>query len=333
LTQAATFDQGGRTIQPVQLSRRATAPGPPVSPNPKRDGLLGGLVGLTVGLLLAFLRDALDRRFKSSREISEELQLPIVGFVRRQALGKTASAANGHKALSEADLDSFRIVRTNVDFLDVDKPPKSLLVTSALPKEGKSTVAAALAASHAAAGETTLLLECDLRFPSLANRLGLNAGPGLSDFLAGRATPADVLQKVELGNTGASSNGISHTVSTSGQLLCIVAGSSTPGPAELLRSKRFAAFLAEVAEAYDTVVIDSSPLLPVADTLELLPLVDGVLVCVRASQTTREEGRAVRETLSRFSRRPVGVVVTGVRPGRDGDAYPSYSYVAGAARG
>jgi capsular exopolysaccharide synthesis family protein len=330
-TQQASLQQGAQTTEPVQIARHAGVPRSPISPKPGRDATLGVVVGLTLGLLLAFLRDALDRRFKSAREISEELDLPIIGFVRQQALGRTATAANGRKPLSKADMDSLQIVRTNVDFLDVDHPPKSILVTSAVPKEGKSTVAAALAAAHVAAGETTLLLECDLRFPSLAKRLGLSDKPGLTDFLAGHAQPADVLQEVELG-AGAAADGTTRPSGATGRLVCIVAGSPTPYPAELLRSQRFEALLADVHTVYDAIVIDSSPLLPVADTLELLPRVDGVLVCVRASQTTREQGRAVKEALARFSHQSTGVVLTGLRPGKDADAYPTYSYGTGVAR-
>jgi capsular exopolysaccharide synthesis family protein len=321
--QAVQLDQGAKVISPVQIARAATVPRSPASPKPVLGAVLGVLIGLIVGVLAAFVRDAMDRRFKSSEEITTEFRLPIVGYVREDALGKTATAMNGRRPLTEVDLEGFRILRTNVEFLNVDKPPGVVLVTSSLPEEGKSTVAAALAGAYAAAGKRTLLVECDLRQPTLAKRLGLAAQPGLTDVLTGQATPADVAQTVLEGfpNSAAS------------PLQCVVAGTETPLPAELLRSERAKAFLAEACEAYDAVVIDSSPILPVVDTLELLSAVDGLVVCVRASRTTREQARAAKTTLEHFPKLPTGVVVTGLRSHRDAYAYPAYSATGRVKRG
>jgi capsular exopolysaccharide synthesis family protein len=320
--QAAQLDQGTRVLDPVQITHAASVPGSPTSPKPALATSLGLLVGLIIGVLVAFVRDALDRRFKSSDEITAELELPIVGYVREQALGRTASSVNGRQPLSEADLEGFRILRTNVEFLNVDQPPKLVLVTSGLPNEGKSTVAAALAGAYATSGQRTLLVECDLRFPTLAKRLGLADKPGLTDLLVGQATTSDVTQTVLEG----------YPDSAASPLQCIVAGSPTPLPAELLRSERARAFLSEVSDEYDAVVVDSSPLLPVVDTLELLSVAHGVVVCVRASRTTREQARAARTALDHFPRLPTGLVITGLRSHRDVYAYPAYAYTGRVKR-
>jgi succinoglycan biosynthesis transport protein ExoP len=321
-TQLVKLDTLGHFVSPAKLVATATPAAGPVSPRPVRDTLLGLILGLTIGVLAAFLRDALDRRLKSAGEIRDELKMPLLGHIRRDVLARTLVTENGRKRLTEADLEGFRVLRTNLDFLDVDSPIKTVLVTSALPQEGKSTVATSLASAYVLAGKRTLIVECDLRRPTMAKRLGTGPGPGLSDYLIGQATPAEVVRKVPL------TQGENGTIPT---LVAITAGSPTPRPAELLASKRFAAFLEQVREAYDVVVLDSTPLLSVGDALQLVPKVDGVVLCVRAEQTTREQARAARQALEHFPDRPIGVVVTGVKPGHELDyGYYSYAYASAA---
>jgi capsular exopolysaccharide synthesis family protein len=158
--------------------------------------------------------------------------------------------------------------------------------------------------SNAAAGNRTLLVECDLRTRVLADRFGLAEEPGLSDFLAGHSAPSDILQVVPAPGPE-TSNG-----STPPSLVCITAGSAPPRPADLLSSDRFAAFLEQVESAYERVIIDCPPLLPVADTREIVPRVDCVLMCVRLNRTTREQARAAHDALERLPTRPVGLVLT-----------------------
>jgi capsular exopolysaccharide synthesis family protein len=321
--QLVKLDTLSRFVSPSRVTGTAVEAAGPVSPRPVRDTLLGLILGLTLGVLAAFLRDALDRRLKSATDIRDELRMPLLGHIRRDVLARTLVTENGRKRLTEADLEGFRVLRTNLDFLDVDAPVKTVLVTSPLPQEGKSTVATSLASAYVLAGKRTLLVECDLRRPTLAKRLGAEAGPGLSDYLVGHATPAEVVQRVPL--TPAAPDSQNGTgVPT---LVAITAGAPTPRPAELLASKRFGAFLEQVRDAYDVVVIDSTPLLSVGDALQLVPRVDGVVLCVRAGQTTREQARAARQALEHFPDRPIGVVVTGVKPGHELDyGYYSYAY-------
>lgn len=312
--------------KPAQVVRRAR-PGAQVSPRPVRNTALGLLLGLAIGIAIAFLRDTLDRRLHGSREIQNELLLPMLGFVREEMLGGIAWHATKDVEMAQEDLESFRILRQNLDFLSVDSPLRSVLVTSALPEEGKSTVADSLASASALLGRRTLLVECDLRRPTLAARLGVKPTPGLTDYLAGLATPEEVLQLVEIDGGRGSSNGSKATTwrSNSLPLACITAGTPSPHPAELLQSEQFRSFLKTVSEAYETVIVDTSPLLPVADTLELIPVVDGVLLCVRSRQTTREQAFAAKAALEHFPARPTALVVTGLRR-QDSDEYGYYSY-------
>jgi len=326
LTRAAYADRVNRLeslsrfVTPAQVARTAAVPGTPVSPKPVRDGILGGLIGLTLGILAAFVRDSLDRRLRGSREIQEHLDLPLLGAVRDDAMGRAGPVANGRGRMDDADLEAFRILRANLEFLDVDNPVRTVVVTSALPEEGKSTVAASLAFASAAAGKRTLLVECDLRRPSLAGRLGLAPAPGLADYLAGQATPQEVIQTVSTEpSADVNGNGAEAGATEAERLVCIVAGGPAPRPAELLGSRRFREFLAKVSEVYDAVVLDTSPLLSVVDTLELVPQVDGVIVCVRAARTTRDQARAAKAAIEHLPDRPTGLVVTGVRAGDEAD--------------
>ena len=321
---------------PARLAQAASVPDAPASPRPIRSTVFGGLIGLMLALGIAFVRNTLDRRMRDHDEIQQTLGMPIVGSVRYEAMGGAAYVQNGRGPMADRDVESFRILRANIEFLDVDRPIKSILVTSPLPEEGKSTVAASLAAANAAAGKRTLLVECDLRRPTLSERLSINRSPGLSDYLAGQASPADIVQIVQLTQSRDSSspkNGNGKAAAAAepgadaGKLVVIAAGSQSVRPAELLGSRRFQAFLEQVAGAYDAVIIDTPPLLSVSDTLEMVPFADGVLLCIRADQTTRDQARAVKDALAHLPERTTAVVVTGLKPGRESDyGYYSYAY-------
>jgi len=252
------------------------------------------------------LRDSVDTRLRSSAQIKQVADLPVLGRVRGDSLGHVAGAgADDGQALG---LESFRILRTNLEFLARDAPVKTILVTSAVAEEGKTTVASSLAYASAMVGKSTLLVDCDLRHPTVASRLGIEGRPGFTDCLTGRADRADVVRPVAVAG---SENGAYAGLQIQ-PLYCIAAGTPHAHPAELLSSKRLISFLEEVSDAYDTVIIDSAPLLPVADTLELLPNVDCVLLCARASVSTRNQLTAVRETLSQFPDTLTRLVITGV---------------------
>ncbi len=332
LDRIATLRTLSFNATPSLLAEAANVPASPASPRPIRSTVFGGLIGLMLAFGLAFVRDSLDRRLRDHHDIQETLDLPVVGNVRIEALGNAAYVTNGRGPMADQDVESFRILRTNIEFLDVDRPIKSILVTSPLPEEGKSTVAASLAAANAAAGKRTLLVECDLRRPCLSDRLSVNRSPGLSDYLAGQARPTDIVQVVALSEAGTSPKGRNGDApptadAEAGKLVVIAAGSQSIRPAELLGSRRFRTFLEEVSAAYDTVVIDTPPLLSVSDTLEIVPLADSVLLCIRADQTTRDQARAVKDALAHLPERTTAVVVTGLKPGREHDyGYYSYAY-------
>ena len=312
----------------AQISQVAPQPTTPVGPKTVRSTVIGLIVGLLLGIALAFIRDAMDRRLRSASDIESHLRFPVIGHVRHEAMGRIPQLANGASGDYKADLEAFRIMRRNLEYLDVEERPRSFIVTSAVSDEGKTTVASSLAFAMTAAGKRTLLVECDLRRPSLATRLGIESSPGMTDYLEGRATPAAILRRIVV-EAGGSDGEPADAGATTHELVVIPAGSPTSHAAELLGSNRFGKFLAEVRDVYDVVVIDSTPLLPVADTLEMLPHVDGIIVCVRDLQTTREEALAAKAALARFPNRPTGLVVTDIKSNRDRYELYNYSYSYG----
>jgi capsular exopolysaccharide synthesis family protein len=326
------LEQESAIAAPLQLSSPATTPSSPSSPKPTRNGLAGLALGLLLGIALAVVRDATDRRIRRVEDVVNVLPLPIVGHIRAKALGHTGrpdlAGGKTRGALEAFDEESFRILRQNTGLLVPGHQQKTVLVTSGTPEEGKSTVSSCLAVAAAAAGQRTLLVECDLRRPVLAERLGIRSSPGLTDYLAGSCRPQDALQLLPSLPTPQAPGAQSYAP------VCIPAGTSAPQPAALLESDAFKRFLGEVSAVYDLVILDTAPLLPVADTLAIAPLVSTVLLCVRVNHATRGQAGAVKATLDRLGVPTVGVVLTGLTD-RDeeqyGNYYRSYRYELGDA--
>jgi Mrp family chromosome partitioning ATPase len=313
--------------EPVTIAKPASVPGSPASPQPVRDTLLALFLGLIVGMLAAFMRDSLNRRLTDARDVQRQLQVPMVGYVEADAMGGAGFSQNG-SGKSGPDLEPFRILRSNVEFLAAEGSLRTVAITSPLAEEGKSTVAAGLATASALAGKRVLLLECDLRRPVLAERFKLHGQPGLTDWLNGTAQPTDVVQRTNIGQGVGQEQQRAVEVdgaASPGELITLVAGTWSSRPAELLGSGQFREALQEMTKVYDLVVLDCAPLLPVGDALEILPLVDAALICIRLDQTTREQAAAAQAAVEHLPSRPTGVVVTGVRPGREGYYYGYYS--------
>ena len=201
--------------------------------------------------------------------------------------------------------EGFRQLRTNLQFVDIDKPPKIIAVTSALPKEGKSSTAMNLATALAESGQQVCLIEADLRKPSIAQALGLVGDVGLTSVLIGKTSLDAVLQNA----------GMNLAVVTSGPI--------PPNPSELISSEAFRHTLQEAAARADVVIVDTAPLLPVADGAQIAALADATLLVVRAGKTTRDQIRQAVESLGRVDVVPVGAVLS-MAQRRRGSDYPYY---------
>jgi tyrosine-protein kinase len=310
--QARAYRSQAKIAQPMRLGSAAAPPSSPTSPSPLRVAGFAALLGLLLGVAIALVRDALDRTVTDPDELESTLGFPLLGYVRSDILGTAPVSRNGTIDVAE-HLDSFRILEANSQFLGGDRPLATLAVTSPLPDEGKSTVAAWYAYANALAGKRTILVECDLHRPVLAEGFELDPSPGLTDYLKGDAEASGLRRSVMVEGP------------TAQPLSVVPAGAPTPESAELLASPRFEKLLDEIAREHELVVLDCPPLLPVADTLSLVPKVKGVILCIRLDQTTRDQAIAAKDALRRLPERPVGLVVTGSKPGSDYDYAGYYS--------
>lgn len=305
---------GGESAVKVSVVRPATAPTAPSSPNIKLGLALGLLLGLVLGVGSAVLREVLDTRVRDADDVARVTDKPVIGaigFDEDAARHPLIVQTNPHSQRSEA----FRRLRTNLQFLDVADRPHSIVVTSSLPGEGKSTTAINVAITLADAGSRVALVDADLRRPSVATYMGLEGTTGLTTVLIGRAAVDDVLQP--WGN---------------GQLHVLPSGQVPPNPSELLGSVAMARLLERLTRDYDMVVVDTAPLLPVTDAAILARLTGGALVVVGADKLHRNQLGESVGALETVGARILGVVLNR-QPRKQGDAYAYYDYAPGGRAG
>jgi receptor protein-tyrosine kinase len=312
VSELETSEEGAKPDARVVVEQRASLPTNPVIPRTTRNLSLGLAFGVLLGIGLAVLRDRLDNTVKNRQTFEEITDAGLVAnipFDKARRKDPAISFADDRSAIAEA----FRELRTNLQFLEVDDPPRVLLVTSSLPGEGKSITAINIALALAEAEHTVVLIDGDMRRPKLDAYLDLIGSVGLSTVLTGRASLHEVLQKTRFPGL---------TVLTSGAI--------PPNPSELLGSDAAKKVLNELRAGFDYVIVDSSPLLPVTDAAVLAAAADGVLLIGRFGKTKREQlGHAV-ENLRNVEARILGAVFTMTQP--RGNASYDYGYY-GAVEG
>ncbi|TQM91272.1 capsular exopolysaccharide synthesis family protein [Ornithinimicrobium humiphilum] len=295
----------GTSAVKATVTRPATAPTTPASPNLVRNFSLALALGVLAGGCLSLVRDLFDARVKGEADVQRVTDEPVIGAI---AFDKDAP---DHPLVLEIDphsprSEAFRALRTNLLYVNPDDPARTLLVTSTVPGEGKSTTSVNLALTMAETGATVCLIEGDLRRPRMLEYMGLESAAGLTDILVGRVEPEDVLQPYV------------------GGLQVLGCGAIPPNPSELLGSAAMERLLERLARDFDYVIIDAPPVLAVTDAAVLSTVVDGTMIVVGAGVVNRDPlGRAIT-TLERVDANILGLVLNRL-PIKGPDAY-SYSY-------
>jgi len=304
---------GAEASSGLEFVTPAQAPTAPSSPKPTQDGLVGLAIGLLIGLGVAFLRDSLDDTLTSSEaaeRVGEAPVLATVPLVPAWRKGETPQVMAISEPTSQA-AEAYRSLRTSLQFARQGQEIRTLLVTSPREGEGKTATVANLGAAFAQAGERVVLVSCDLRRPRLGQFFPPDGPSDLVAVLHGEQSLDDALRPA------AECEG----------LWTLGAQSTSPNPTELLSGKRVSELVAALRDRFDLVIIDSPPVLPVADAMILTAYADAVLVLAAASQTRRGELRRTAEKLAQANARVIGLVLNKVstQNGYDGYGHP-YGY-------
>jgi polysaccharide biosynthesis transport protein len=296
----------------------ATAPDVPIRPRPLMNTVLAAAVGLMLAAGIVFLIEYLDDTLKTPDDVERALGIPVLGFVAEmQYKGKSAEEVYVTRQPRSPVSEAFRSLRTNLEFASVERPIHTLLVTSTGPSEGKTTIAANLAAIISQSGKRVALLDADMRRPRVHSLLGLPNRDGLSNLFRGQSSGQTIARKMD----------------NMPNFMVITSGSLPPNPAELLGSEKMVQILHNLQNVNDMVVIDSPPSL-VADAQVLAAKVDAVLFVVQPGSTHRETARSSLESFRRAGARVVGVVLNRI-PRNRSYYYGGYKYYSpyGADKG
>ncbi len=280
----------------------------PIRPRVVQNTLLGALVGLLLSIGLVFLIEYLDDRIRSPEQIDTVLKLPVVGLIAKMGNGYHGTGRQRLIAVREPRspvVEAFRSLRTNIQFAGVDQPIRTLLVTSAGPSEGKSTVAANLAIVMAQAGLKVTLIDGDLRRPTMHKLFNQVNRAGLTDV---------ILRDPGQWSGLTIASGVPN-------LSLLLSGSLPPNPSELLGSKRMRQLVEYLHQFNDVVIMDVPPLLPVTDALVLSSLTDGVLMVIDYGRTRIGEAAQGKIQLDQSGARILGVVMNKIPTGRRGYSY------------
>lgn len=304
-----------QTLQTLQTSRanvvrrgRAAQ----IAPQPVRDAALGIVLGLVLGFGLAFLIEALDTRIRSAAEVAERLGLTLLSRLpaparKLQKRDQLMMVTDPRDSRAEA----FRMLGTNLEFTTLDSDVRVILVTSAVDGEGKSTTAANLAVTLARGGKRVALVDLDLRRPYLHKFFSLAGNPGVTNVALGDASLDDALARIELDEA-------------IGELHVLTTGPLPPDPGEFVGTHQLREILMWLRDGFDTVVVDSPPLLQVGDAMRLSSYVDGVLIVTQLNLVRRRMLADLKHVLDAIPARKLGFVVTGAQR-EDGGGY-AYGY-------
>jgi len=323
-----TLIQESGKVEEVAIVKPALVSSAPFNIPSKMTIVFTGIImGLVIGVVFAFGAEVFDTSMGTIEDVESLLQVPVLGvipFMGRSEKEKHRGGDHDFRRGRERALithydpkslpaEAFRTLRSNLEFMFLDKEGKSLLITSSFVQEGKTFNSANLALSMAQTGNRVLLLEADLRKPVIHKTFGLEKTPGLTDCVLGNYEWKDVVNTiidVMLGDFE-----IEEILKTPGldNLHILTAGSIPPNPAEILRSKRFSELLKEAYQQYDIIIVDSPPVLPVADATEIGPHVDGVILVYTVGKIGRGVLKRAKTSLDNINANVWGIILNNVR--------------------
>lgn len=316
ISRLETPDGGGPALAKLTVVNPPALPSAPVTPKTEQNVAIGLTLGLLAGIGLSLLLNSFDRRIKSKEQLESIAGKPIVGsipFRRKEDREKGADHIvpfrEGHSPAAE----SFRRLRTNLQFLNVDNPPRVLVLTSSVASEGKSETAINLSLALAESGNRVLLIEADLRRPLVVSYMSMPDKVGFTTILTGQADFSAVVQETR-------HEGVD----------LLACGPLPPNPSELLASEVARTLVDELRQKYDFVIIDSPPLLPVTDGAILARIADGALLVVRSHRTTTDQLVQAVDSLEKADAPLLGLVTVANKPVKKGTAgyYDSYYYAS-----
>ncbi len=324
-------EQALRTMEALQTANasllRPASGAAQIQPRTKRAVVLGVMLGLMLGIGLAFTRDALDTRVRSATEIGDKLQTTLLARIaapprKLRRKNRLVMVASPHSA----DAEAFRMLRANLEFVNLDRGARSIMVTSALEQEGKSTTVANLAVALARAGQNVALVDLDLRRPAIASFFGIRySDPGVTNIVVGSSTLEQSLVEVARAPSGGvdmthvDGNGVGSNGS-GGVLKVLPSGRIPPNPGEVIKAKRLTAALEQLTRSFDFVLIDTPPLLSVGDAMALSAHVDAMITVARLRMLRRPVLAELARALETCATIKLGVVVTGA------ETEPGYGY-------
>lgn len=297
---------GGSSPVNLSIITPATVPTAPSAPNTRMNLLLGAFFGIGIGIGIAMLRSTLDNRVRGEADVRLITDAPILGGISFDP-SATRSPLLTQTPAQSPRAESYRQLRTNLQFANVTGQAKTVLVTSSVPGEGKSTTATNLAIALAQAGQTVCLVDADLRRPMVNEYLGLDRSIGLTTALVGSSDVNDLLQPWGDDN-----------------LFVLTSGQIPPNPSELLGSQEMKHLILRLEHAFDTVVVDAPPLLPVTDAAVLSQHVGGVIVVIGSQKLKRQDLEKSLSALQMVGSNLLGLVLNRL-PARGPDSY-SYGY-------
>ncbi len=278
-----------------------------MSPQPARNLALAAVLGMLLGLGLALVCHLLDSSIRNEQDVKDVTEAPVLAGISYDKVAAQAPdlvVDQPHHIHSEA----FRSLRTNLQFVNLGDPPSSIVITSSLPEEGKTTTTAHLAQTIAAAGRSVCIVEADLRRPRLMSYVGMEGGAGLTNVLIGEAELDDMLQPY--GDTS---------------LTLLGSGPIPPNPAELLGSERMRGLISDLEARFHMIIVDAPPLLPVTDAAVLARVTNGAVTVVGAGIIKREHLHNTVERLDQAQGPLLGLILNRL-PTRGADAYDSGYY-------